>query len=46
VEYNAKKNETKIYFVDKENKEKLKETRTWLVLIRIGTKKGELGVGY
>jgi pimeloyl-ACP methyl ester carboxylesterase len=46
AKYDAKKNTTKIYFVDKENKEKLKETKAGLVLIRIATKEGELVAEY
>jgi pimeloyl-ACP methyl ester carboxylesterase len=46
AKYDAKKDETRIYFVDKENKEKLEETRMGLVLIRITTKRGALVMGY
>ncbi|MBI5003527.1 hypothetical protein HZC00_00320 [Candidatus Kaiserbacteria bacterium] len=46
AKYDAKKDETKIYFVDKENKEKLKETRQGLVSILIATREGELVVEY
>jgi pimeloyl-ACP methyl ester carboxylesterase len=46
AKYDAKKNETKIYFVDKENKEKLKEMRMGLVLIRIVTREGGLVVEF
>ncbi|MBM3272433.1 hypothetical protein FJY94_04125, partial [Candidatus Kaiserbacteria bacterium] len=46
AKYDGKKNETKIYFVDKDNKEKLKEVREGLVLARIVTKDGGLEVEY
>ena len=46
AKYDAKRDETKMYFVDKESKEKLKETKRGLVLIRITTNEGVLGVGY
>jgi len=44
--YDTKKDEARIYFADKQNKEKLKEVRLGLVLISIVTKGGELMVEY
>jgi len=46
AKYDAKRDETRIYFVDKENKEKLKEMRMGLVLIRIATRERNLVAEY
>jgi len=46
AKYDTKKNETKIYFVDKDNKEKLGEVRAGLVILRIVTKSGAVMVEY
>ena len=40
--YDAKKNETKIYEIDKDNREHEKETHAGLILIPLTTDKGEL----